>query len=58
MNHEQKKQQTERVNERNKKRIRVKVKVRVRDKMKTPEERNTENNNLSEICIWRRHKNK
>ena len=42
MNHEQKKQQTERVNERNKKRIRVKVKVRVRDKMKTPEERKKE----------------
>ena len=37
MNHKKKYQQTERVNERNKKRIRVIVKVRVRDKMKTPE---------------------
>ena len=32
--------------------------MRVREKMKTPEERKTKYKNLSEICIWRRYKNK
>ena len=45
--HKKKYQQTERVKQRNKKRIRVGVK----DKMKIPEESKTKNNDSSEIYI-------
>ena len=50
--HKKKYQQTERLKERNKKRIRVGVK----DEMKIPEESKTKNNDSSEICIQRRYK--
>ena len=36
----------------------TKKRIRVRENEDTRKEKNSKNKNLSEICIWRRYKNK